>query len=354
MRTKPNNPFSFQIKKHLKNYLMSGLLAIALSVVFWTQHSVQEIRSPGNETAVELYANQIHDDLTSTYTAAIGSAKESIVLVVYSLTDPQIISSLRKKSMEGVTVRVTCDAKASPYIDSKLGPKIITVRRFGPGLMHQKMLVIDGKQTWIGSANMTTESLRMHGNLIASIDDEPFAQAITNKAQTLKVEGHNKPFPHQNFLIGGQQLELWFLPDNSGAIARLKEMIRSAKKTIRVAMFTWTRQDLAYEIIKASRKGVDAEIVIDHYSGKGASIKIVKLLKESGISVALSRGGPLLHHKFLYIDGKELVNGSANWTKAAFTANDDCFFILHDLTKEQHAHMEALWKTIKEDSILEK
>jgi cardiolipin synthase len=88
------------------------------------------------------------------------------------------------------------------------------------------------------------------------------------------------------------------------------------------------------------------EVVIDHYSGKGASAKIVKLLKEHHVPVRLSRGGPLLHYKFMYIDGKVLVNGSANWTKAAFTQNDDCFVVLHALTAGQRECMESLWQII--------
>jgi cardiolipin synthase A/B len=92
-------------------------------------------------------------------------------------------------------------------------------------------------------------------------------------------------------------------------------------------------------------------VVIDHYSGKGASAKIAALLKKNNVPTSLSPGGALLHHKFLYIDGKTLVNGSANWTKAAFAQNDDCFLVIHDLTQEQHDQMEDLWSIIQNSSI---
>ena len=111
-------------------------------------------------------------------------------------------------------------------------------------------------------------------------------------------------------------------------------------------MFTWTRRDLAKAIIAAKARGVDVQVVIDHYQGNGAGAPIVKLLKQGGVSVRLSQGGPLLHHKFLYVDGKILVNGSANWTKAAFTANDDCFMILYNLTDKQSERMDDLWEAI--------
>lgn len=331
----------------IKRYLLSTLIALILGSAFWIQNDLTtSLPAPESGQPAELYANQTQGDLTQPFSTAIKGAEQSILLIVYSLTDPQIISSLKNKSEEGIDVRVICDAKASPYIDTKLGSKVATTRRFGPGLMHQKILVIDGKQTWIGSANMTTESLRMHGNLVAGMESEAFANEILKKASTLKVEGREDSFPHKDFSIGGQRVELWFLPDNSGAVNHLKELIQTAKKTLRVAMFTWTRQDLAQSMIAAAKRGIKVEIVIDHYSGKGASAKIVNLLKKNGINITLSQGGTLLHHKFLYIDNRVLVNGSANWTKAAFTQNDDCFIILHDLTQQQQERMEALWDTI--------
>jgi len=336
---------------HYKSYLFSVFIALVLSGAFWLQNTSKAIRQPSTGAPAEFYANQNGDDLTQIFVKAIEKAEQSVLLVVYSFTDHQIIASLRKKAQEGLNVRVICDAKASPYIDSKLGSKVNVMRRFGPGLMHQKILVIDGQQTWLGSANMTTESLRMHGNLVAAVQDASLAKAVTNKALTLKVEGHDRPFFHENFNIGNQEIELWFLPDNYDASMKLKTLIRSAKKTIRVAMFTWTRQDFAKEIIEAYNRGVQTEVVIDHYSGKGASAKVVQAFKKAGVPVFLSQGGPLLHHKFLYIDGELLVNGSANWTKAAFNANDDCFMIFHDLTAAQQSCMESLWRTIRAEAI---
>lgn len=336
----------------LKRYLMGLILALICAVAFTVQEQHREIRPVDAGTPIELYANQVDDDLAKTYSAAINEAQKSILLLIYSLTDKKIIDCLKNQSKKGIDVKVVCDAKASPYADAKLGDKITLTRRLGPGLMHQKILVTDREKVWIGSANMSSDSLRMHGNLVTALHSEALAGQIHAKAETLKVEGKGASFPNANFTIGGQLIELWFLPDNQKAVQRLISLIKSAKKTIRVAMFTWTRQDLAQAVIEASKKGVDTEIVIDHYSGKGASTKIVRLLKKNGIKVSLSTGAPLLHHKFLYIDEKTLVNGSANWTKAAFTQNDDCFIVMHDLTEEQNERMQALWKVILKESAI--
>lgn len=340
-------------KRKPQNIFFSLFFILFLGLVFWTQESLSQTQLPEPGEPPKLYSNQTRDDLKQTFCAAIDSAQQSVMLIIYGLTDPDIIESLKRKSEQGIPVHVVCDAKASPYIDKKLGPGIHTVRRFGPGLMHQKLLVIDDHQNWIGSANMTTDSLRMHGNLVSAIDSVALARLIKTKGETLNEEGRETPLPHETFQVNDQELEMWFLPDCKGAVKRLRDLICSAKKTIKVAMYTWTRYDMAHAVIAAAKRGVQTEVVIDNSSGKGTSSKVVALLKKNGIPVSLSQGPGLLHHKFLYIDGNTLVNGSANWTKNAFSNNDDCFFVLHDLNAEQHDQMEDLWNIIRTESTIQ-
>lgn len=140
------------------------------------------------------------------------------------------------------------------------------------------------------------------------------------------------------------------LPDDPQALKRIKSLINSAKKTVNIAMFTWTRKDLTQELIDAADRDVRVMAVIDNYSGKGASAKIVNMLKNARIPVSLSTGKGLMHHKFAYIDREILINGSANWTRNAFTNNDDCFIVLSPLTKAQQNKLDALWSHLQRTS----
>src|SRR6185312_8334306 len=92
----------------------------------------------------------------------------------------------------------------------------------------------------------------------------------------------------QHFLLQDQLMELWFLPENPDAVDRIMQLLREAQKTIRVAMFTWTRKDFADEIIRAYRRGVDVRVAIDYHSGKGASAEVVHLLSAAGVPTSLS------------------------------------------------------------------
>jgi cardiolipin synthase len=299
---------------------------------------------------IHLYMNQTTDDLREVMTTAIREAKKSIVMIIYGLSDERIIRALKEKSEEGIDVRVIYDSSASPNIPERLGPKVTLLRRFSKGIMHQKILIVDGEQTWIGSANMTKASLCVHGNLIAALYSPELAGILLKKADGLSEEGRGAAIPHQELHIGGQQVELWLLPDDYLGAKRLVDLMRGAQKTLRVAMFTWTREDFAEAVIAAKGRGVDVQVVLDGQTAKGASKKIVNLLQANDIFVKVSEGNALLHHKFLYIDSRILVNGSANWTHAAFTKNDDCFIILEPLTAGQQEQLDSLWRVILMES----
>lgn len=329
-----------------------GMLAMLIFAGFLlATDAISKPEIPQSGQPAVFYSNQARNDLRQTMNLAIQEAKQSVLLIVYTLSDPVIIQALNDKSDQGVAVKVICDGRACHFIERKLRPAIQLIKRFGDGLMHLKLLVVDDAKVWIGSANMTSESLSMHGNLIAAVEHSALAEMVVSKSQGLPEEGRSLPrFQHKTFDFKDQSLEFWLLPDDHGAVERVKQLIRSAKKSIRVAMFTWTRFDFAQEIVAASARGVKAEVVMDHYSGKGVSAKVAKYLKNSGIWLGMSQGKALLHHKFMIIDDTILVNGSANWTKAAFTQNDDCFFVLSELTEQQRDKMNQVWDVLKSEA----
>lgn len=336
-----------RFKQKTKKTIISLLTALIISFFAWTTHSVSTARLPDPGIPSELYASENNDDLRQVYRSAINSAEHSIYLLVYTLTDETIIQALKDKAAQGVKVEVIVDAKASPHAAQKLGSQIKTLRRLGEGLMHFKILVVDQKLSLVGSSNMTAESLQKHSNLVMGMHSPDLANYLITKAQSLTETERLAKLAHETFSIGGQQVSFWFLPDDAKEGAtKIKELIRSAKKTIRVAMFTFTRQDFAHEIIRAAKQGINVQVVIDNASGKGSSAKIVQLLKSHHIDVHLSKGPGLLHHKFMVIDRQTLVNGSANWTKAAFGTNDDCFMIIENLTNEQKEQLDSEWDVL--------
>jgi cardiolipin synthase A/B len=351
-KSSKNKPFRFSYKNSSITAIICFLILALLQLSEpLTQTTAAAAPLPSSTRPIQLYANQIDDNFTKIYTRSIQSAKESITLVIYSLKDPQIISALKERSLEGISVHIVCDAQASKGI-SKLfeNTQAHITRRAGKGLTHQKIMVIDQKQILLGSANLTTDSLETHGNLVFGMENPYLAELVEKKIKSMDEDNGSILLPYSQTQLGQQEIELFILPDATDAIEHIKPLIQSAKKCIQIAMFTWTRRDLAQEVIKAHKRGVKVDVIIDRYSGNGASSKIVQMLSKAGIPVALSTGKGLMHHKFALIDNTTLINGSTNWTINAFTHNDDCFMILHTLTKGQQKKMDSVFKVLKAES----
>ena len=156
----------------------------------------------------------------------------------------------------------------------------------------------------------------------------------------------NDTLPVNNYNIDDQQIELWIVPRDHDALNRIIKVIKQSKKSLKIAMFTWTNSSITEAVIEAFNRGVNVEIVIDRYSGLGASKKTAQRLENAGIRVRLSTGSELLHHKFLFVDNEILVNGSANWTYGAFNQNHEVFFIIKPLNDQQKNFMKSLWNVI--------
>lgn len=319
-------------------------LSALLCLHFYTTETLKVSPPSPTGEAARFYSPQNEDNLEDTLVDCINKAESSIVLFTYTLRSAKIIQALNKAATrENTRVDVVYESKASKGVEKKLSPKIHAIARNIKGLMHLKLLIIDGHHTWIGSANMTRESLKTQANLVTHLDDEIFAGAVLLKGSQIIDTPFEKPIPPQAFTIGGQTLELRFLPDDTTAIARIKELIRTAKKTIRVAMFTFTREDLADTLIQAAKRGVHVEVVSDRNQSLKVNKKIIDLLQENGISLALKDTGGLMHHKFMWIDDEILEHGSANWTKAAFKDNDDYIVIINPLSSHQKEVMTKIW-----------
>lgn len=282
---------------------------------------------------LKLIANQCDDDVRRCFISAIKTAKHSITLIIYSLNDTEVIKAIKEKKDQGVDIKILIDAKNSKDLE-ELGALIIPKEKKS-GLMHQKILIIDEEKVWIGSANFTSTSLRVHDNLIVGLYSKEIAKSL--------LEGHGG-----EFFVGEQKIDIFLLPkEKKEALAHLLFFLQKANKSLCIAMFTWTHPLLTQCVIDAKKRGVKVDVILDENSSLGASKKCMETLMAENIALKINTGSPLLHHKFAYIDSCLLILGSANWTKAAFSKNDECLLIIHDLTKKQRKKMDKLCHALK-------
>jgi len=311
------------------NYIF---VVVALFCFFFVK-SATTPELPSLDKPLIFYSAQ--DNLKNVFYSAIKKAKKSISLEIYGLSDISILELLTAKALDGVAIQVHYDAGASNLPAKYLKPPIVLTQHKGKGLMHKKILTIDESMVFIGSANMTTQSLKMHENLVLGIHKQELGTFLnTHKKESFTFE------------IGQQKLQFWPLPEPK-AFDTLISFINKAEKTIHVALFTLTHPLITDALIAAKNRGIKVRCAIDHYTGAGASKKQVERLKNAGVCLYLSQGIELFHHKWALIDKKILIHGSANWTKAAFKDNKDCFIILENLDEKQKKFMKRIWKKIQ-------
>jgi len=316
--------------KRSKLKLLVIQAAFFLFLVFYALY----VPFPSEKEPIRFYSSHTRDDLYWITVKAIRSAKRSLHIYTYALTDPSVLSLLMQKAKEGLAVHVTYHEKNTPRL--KKLPHLYLHPKAEKGLMHAKWIVADETFILIGTANLTTSSLKMHDNLLIGIYDPSFAKALIS------------PQTYQG-VIGTQNLSFYFLPHRDG-LSHLLSHLEKTEKKLFAALFTFTHPKLSQTLLDLHQKGVNVTLALDQTSSRGASKQTFQALKEGGVPICTNQGLPLLHHKWALLDESTLLLGSANWTRAAFEKNRDYLLSLSPLTKKQKRFFQKMIKQIEKES----
>ncbi|MDP7397171.1 MAG: phospholipase D-like domain-containing protein [Lentisphaeria bacterium] len=129
----------------------------------------------------------------------------------------------------------------------------------------------------------------------------------------------------------------------------LLDTIKKARREIYVAVYSFTRRQIAEALIDKHDDGVMVHVKMDTGQAAGQWSKpIVNKLRRHGISVDLIKMPPYkhMHHKFIVVDGRYVVTGSYNFTTAATEANWENV-VLIDGEPVAAAYIKE-WKRIKD------
>ena len=112
----------------------------------------------------------------------------------------------------------------------------------------------------------------------------------------------------------------------------LIEEISKAKKSIKVAVYSFTRFNIANALSKAAKRGVEVKILWDKSQLDASEYgpKILEIVKKNKVEVLLIEKESKMHHKFAVIDQELVVTGSFNFTTSASKYNDENLVILKD------------------------
>jgi phosphatidylserine/phosphatidylglycerophosphate/cardiolipin synthase-like enzyme len=125
-------------------------------------------------------------DPLSTVLRAIGSARQTIRVQMYALTLQEIVSALVKAKRRGVDVRVIVDRsqlnddRSDAYRVAALASGGVPVLVDSvPGLMHNKVTILDGETVLTGSFNYTWAAERYNAENLLVLRDSALAAEYT-------------------------------------------------------------------------------------------------------------------------------------------------------------------------------
>jgi phosphatidylserine/phosphatidylglycerophosphate/cardiolipin synthase-like enzyme len=267
--------------------------------------------------------------------AAIDAARLSIDVAAYSLSLNSVRNALIRAHDRGVTVRVVMEStnmdNSDPQIMVKAGIPIIGDNM--DGLMHDKFMIIDKSEVWMGSMNFTDTGVYDDNNDLFRIRSAKMAQNYTKEFEEMFNDNKFGPdvvaeTPFPNLTIDGTDVNTYFSPDD-GVLNALIPLLNSAEKSIYFLAYSFTSNDLGGIVRQKAKDGLDVKGVMDAeqvVSNQGTEYDV---FKQAGMSVRLDGNEGLMHHKVFVIDGKIVAFGSYNFSKSAEENNDENLIIVY-------------------------
>ncbi|XP_067671252.1 uncharacterized protein [Haliotis asinina] len=129
------------------------------------------------------------------------------------------------------------------------------------------------------------------------------------------------------------------------SLSELYKHLGRAERSLDVCVFVICCQDLADILIQLHKKGKVVRIITDDEQTEMTGSQIWRFRKE-GINVRTDHSSFFMHHKFVIVDNKILINGSFNWTRNAITGNQENLLITNnpDFVVAYQKEFEKLWK----------
>ncbi len=296
----------------------------------------------------------------------LDAAKQTIDVTSFDLNLPGLVNALANAQKRGVKVRVVYDS-ANGSLDlnnaitgNKAFDAIKTLKNAGvglvdggrsSGLMHDKMIIVDGKTLFMGSWNLSYNDTYRNNNNLLEITDPKLIANYQAKFDEMFVDKHFGEhaivrIPYPSLTIDGVQVENYMAPEDD-VMAKLVKYVQGAKKSVHYMIYTYTHADLAAAMIARSKAGVDVQGVIESRTAyTGALVDLFC----AGLPVKTDGNKYMLHHKVIIIDGETVITGSFNFTKSADTENDENVLVIHSaavaaLYEQEFLKMWVLGKT---------
>ncbi len=301
------------------------------------------------------------DDILDALIELIQQATQSIDLAIYNVNEDVIVNALNIAKNKGIQVRYIAAESTS---NTSLEPPPAFPVLYGNdwALMHNKFVVIDAAipeqaAVFTGSMNFTTSQILSYPNNMVLIRDHALAKNYTREFEEMWGSQGQVPEPDYArfgsekwdntphlFKVNGSLVESYFSPSDFTNREILDEL-QNAVFSIRFALLTFTKDDLAEAMIQQLQNGLEVRGIIENINDNGSEFN--KILN-AGVDVIDHSPSILLHHKYAILDDEVVITGSHNWSNAADQQNDENTVIIHDalVANQFRQEFEARWGEI--------
>jgi phosphatidylserine/phosphatidylglycerophosphate/cardiolipin synthase-like enzyme len=268
--------------------------------------------------------------------AAIDSARLTVDVAIYSLSLNSVRDALIRAHKRGVQVRMVMESdnldSTDPQKLKAAGIPILGDRR--EGLMHDKFMVIDNSEVWLGSMNFTDSGAYTDNNNLMRIHSTEMAENYTKEFEEMFVDDKFGPdvvaeTPHPRVIIDGTPIDVYFSPDDHVQDSFV-ELIENAQESINFMAFSFTSDPIGDAVSASTEQDVIVSGVMESDQVKSNIGTEFDRFSQAGLDVLLDGNKGLMHHKVMIVDESIVIFGSYNFTASAETKNDETLIVIYN------------------------
>ena len=264
--------------------------------------------------------------------SAIASAQKEILIEVYLLSDPEIISALKEAEIRGVEVKVLLEEHpfGGSGLNQKTRPELeaagAEVRWTNPSfaLTHEKALAVDRRIICILNLNLTKSAFEKNREYNVCTENQ---QEVAEVTAIFLADWERKDYVPKaaNLVVS---------PNNSRA--KITALINSAQKSLDLEIEI-LQDNKIIELLGNKAKTIPVRIITPPLS-KIASNKFVPGAQMKTLA------SPYIHAKLLLVDGERAYIGSVNFSQFSLDKNRELGIII-----SQPDVIERLSQTFEKD-----
>lgn len=164
-----------------------------------------------------------------------------------------------------------------------------------------------------------------------------YDDVIAKFEQLFNHDGSPKP----TLINATGTVEVAFSPNN-GVTATVIKAIDEAHETILVSAYSFTSKDIANALLAAKKRGVNVKLILDK-SQATQKYSSSTFFANQGFDLRIDIKHAIYHDKVMIIDGKTVITGSFNFTKAAETKNAENLLVLRGNPELAKLYQQDWW-----------